>query len=63
MQRRGLADQADVLLLKVELFCEQRGGMSDALGVLERLVVAVLGGEREPAQRLEAGLLEFRASA
>ena len=34
-----------------------RGERGDALRVLGRVVVAVLGGEREPAQRVDADLL------
>ena len=44
-------------------WAEPGGQRGDALGVLARVVVAVLGGEREPAQHLDPHRLEVAPAA
>jgi hypothetical protein len=58
VQRGGEAQVLDGVVREAELAGEQGGGAADALGVLLRVVVAVLGGEREALERLLAGVLE-----
>jgi hypothetical protein len=58
VQRRGVAQVLDGLGRQPELLGQQRGGAADALGVLVRVVVAVLGGHREALERLAARVLE-----
>ena len=58
VQRRGAPEQRGLVLAEAEAAGDQRGGPANALGVLVGGVVAVLGGDGEPLERLEAGFLE-----
>jgi hypothetical protein len=57
VQRRGLAHQPDDAIALPHVPRHARRERADALGVLGRVVVAVLRGEREPAQRVDADRL------
>jgi hypothetical protein len=59
VQRRRLAHQPDRPVVQAEVAAELRGEVPDALGVLLGVVVAVLGREREPAQRVHLIELEL----
>ena len=53
VQRRGAADQVDLVVGQPHPPAQAGGHRAHALGVLPRVVVAVLGGEGEPPQRVE----------
>ena len=59
VQRGGQPEQFDVLHVHPELARQGRREPAHALGVLHRVVVAEVGGTREPMQDFELGLLEF----
>ena len=63
VQWRCVTDQLRERRIEAQALREQRSGAPDALRVLVRLVVAILGGEREAAKRLPAGVLELRRPA
>ena len=58
VQRRRVADVGDRELGQPEPLAEARRERRDALGVLARVVVAVLGREREPPQHLHPQRVE-----
>ncbi len=58
MQRRGVADVGDRELREAELLAQPRRQRRHALGVLARVVVAVLGRQREPPQHLHPQRVE-----
>ncbi len=62
VEERGLADERDVVFGKPECRRDLSGGLTDASGVLLGLVVVVVGGEREPLDRLLPRLLELPGS-
>ena len=53
MQRRGLADEPDHAVALAQVARHPGGERADPLRVLGRVVVAVLGRQREPVQRVE----------
>jgi hypothetical protein len=63
VQRRGVADVRDARLGEPEPLGQPRRQRRDALRVLARVVVAVLGGEREPPQHLEPQRVEVAPPA
>ena len=62
VQPGRLSDQRGLGRLEPEREREQLARAADPLGVLARRVVAVLGGEREPVEDLELGVLELEGA-
>ena len=58
VKRRRAPDQLDVVFAEAQLAGNPRSGTTDTLGVLIRVVVPVLGRDREPLQDLESRRFE-----
>jgi hypothetical protein len=63
VQRRGLADQPDHAVALIQPARHPRRQRGDALGVLGRVVVPVLGRAREPLERVDADRLDVAERA
>jgi hypothetical protein len=63
VQRRCLAHQPDRTVVVAKAAREPCCEVAHALGVLVRVVVAILGGRRKPAQQIDAHFLEIAAAA
>lgn len=59
MKRRSLAQELDVLRAQTQRLTDFSRGRADALGVLEGVVVAILGGNGEPLENLRTGIVEL----
>ena len=62
VQRRGVADEVHHPVAEAQPARQHGREVADALGVLARVVVAVLGGLGEPAQAVELGALHLAAA-
>ena len=63
VQRRGLADEPDEAVVHAHVARHPGGERADPLGVLGRVVVAVLRRQREPLERVEADRLRVAERA